>query len=74
MCADSAIVWIVFGAVFGIPAAVWPYEFARWGEILNAIGRKPAGPVEPADWNVALTRVVGIGLSILAVGALVSCL
>lgn len=46
----------------GLPLARWPYQIAMISEVLDAIGRKPAGPVEPADWNVTLTRVGGIGM------------
>jgi hypothetical protein len=38
---------------------------------LDAIGRKPAGRVEPADWQVLLTRVFGIGPSLAGVVAAV---
>lgn len=54
----------VVGLVFGPLMAVWPYKLARWSEILDAIGRKPAGRVEPAEWKVLLTRLFGIGLVI----------
>lgn len=53
----------VIGLLFGPPLAVWPYKAARWSEIIDAIGRKPAGRVEPADWQVLFTRVFGIGLA-----------
>ncbi|WP_460921657.1 hypothetical protein [Salinarchaeum chitinilyticum] len=54
----------VVGILFGPPLAIWPRKLARWEEVLDAIGRKPAGRVQPADWKVKLTRVFGIGLSI----------
>ena len=54
----------VVGLLFGPLMAVWPYKMARWSEILDAIGRKPAGRVEPADWKVLLTRIFGVGLAI----------
>ena len=59
----------VVGMLFGPLLAIWPYRMARWSEILDAIGRKPAGRVEPADWKVLLTRVFGIGLSLAGVVA-----
>ncbi|WP_436934120.1 hypothetical protein [Halovenus marina] len=61
----------VVGVLFGPLLAIWPYRMARWSEILDAIGRKPAGRVEPADWQVLLTRVFGIGLSLAGVVAAV---
>jgi hypothetical protein len=61
----------VVGVLFGPLLAIWPYRMARWSEILDAIGRKPAGRVEPADWKVLLTRVFGIGLSLAGVVAAV---
>jgi hypothetical protein len=48
--------------LFGPIMAIWPYEFAKWTETIDSIGRKPAGRVEPAKWNVRLTHVVGIFL------------
>lgn len=54
----------VVGLLFGPPLAMWPYKMSRWSEILDAIGRKPAGRVEPAEWKVLLTRVFGIGLAV----------
>ncbi len=54
----------VFGGILilvGLAGAVRPYEVARLGEMLDAIGRRSSGPVEPAGWNVTLTRVIGIG-------------
>ncbi|ELZ57643.1 MULTISPECIES: hypothetical protein [Halorubrum] len=50
----------------GIPHAVWPYEIGRFGERLDSIGSKRAwSEVEPAEWNVKLTRAVGIGTVVL---------
>lgn len=37
--------------LFGPAMAIWPYEFAKFTETIDAIGRKPAGKVEPAEWN-----------------------
>lgn len=62
------LVTAVFCLTLGGPMARWPHEMARLNEIIDAIGRKPAGPVEPADWHVSLTRILGLGLTI--VGAL----
>lgn len=46
---------------FGLPGAIWPYKLARFGEQLDAIGSKRSwSEVEPADWNVALTRIIGL--------------
>lgn len=54
----------VVGLLFGPLMAIWPDKMSRWDEIIDAVGRKPAGKVEPADWKVLLTRVFGIGLAI----------
>lgn len=54
----------VVGLLFGPPMAVWPYKMSRLEEIIDAIGRKQAGRVEPAEWKVLLTRVFGIGLTV----------
>jgi hypothetical protein len=35
--------------------------------VLDAIGRKPAGPVEPADWKVSLSRISGYAMTLLGV-------
>ncbi|WP_246998122.1 hypothetical protein [Halosolutus gelatinilyticus] len=52
----------------GIAGAVWPYKVARFEEQLDAIGstRSPSG-VEPADWKVTLTRIVGIAIGLFGV-------
>ena len=73
MCTGEVVAWGIVGLVFGPPAAVWPYKVARLGELVDAIGRKPSGPVEPADWNVALTRILGAILSLVGLNYLVFC-
>jgi hypothetical protein len=46
---------------FGVPGAVWPYRMARLGERVDAVGsRRSWSEVEPSDWNVSLTRAVGV--------------
>ncbi|WP_435348900.1 hypothetical protein [Haloarchaeobius sp. HRN-SO-5] len=58
--------------VFGLPGAVWPYKVARFEEQMDSIGSKRSwSEVEPADWKVGLTRVVGIGMSVFGVLGLV---
>lgn len=64
MAALHLLVYAGICLVFGIPMALWPYRLARWNEIIDSIGRKPAGRVEPADWLVTLTWVGGIALSV----------
>lgn len=55
----------------GLPSAIWPTPFARFGERLDAIGSKRSwSEVEPADWYVGLTRLVGIGMVIFGAPAL----
>lgn len=44
---------------------------SRWNEQMNAIGNtQPWSEVEPADWRVRLTEVVGIVLTVVAVAGL----
>ncbi|WP_338729171.1 hypothetical protein [Haladaptatus sp. DJG-WS-42] len=53
----------IFLLLAGLPAALWPYRLARLGEQVDAIGSTtPLAGVEPADWNVLLTRVIGVGM------------
>lgn len=73
MCSGAVVAWGIVGLLFGPPAVVWPATVARWSEVLDAIGRKPSGRVEPADWNVALTWLLGVGLSVFGLGYLVFC-
>lgn len=52
--------------VFGAPGAIWPYKLARFEEQLDAIGSKRSwSEVEPADWKVLLTRIIGSGMAII---------
>jgi hypothetical protein len=60
--------WSVLLFALGIPFALWPSRIATLYEVVDAIGRRSAGPVEPADWYVALVRAGGIAF--LLVGAL----
>lgn len=54
--------------LFGLPLAIWPYKVARLQEQLPSIGSKRRWTeVEPDEWNVAFTRLFGIGLVVLAV-------
>lgn len=49
--------------LFGLPMALFPYRVAKLSEGLDAIGStRDATTVEPAGWNVHLTRVVGVVL------------
>nr|WP_317175813.1 hypothetical protein [Halovivax sp. KZCA124] len=73
VCSSEFIAWGIVGLIFGPPAAIWPYKISRWEEIWDAIGRKPSGRVEPADWKVDLTRVMGVGFSLVGVSFLVFC-
>lgn len=48
---------------FGLPGAVWPYKVARFEEQLDSIGSKRAWhEVEPADWKVTVTRIIGLAM------------
>ena len=52
--------------VFGFPSAIWSYKIARFEEQLDGIGSKRSwSEIEPADWKVGLTRVIGIGMTII---------
>lgn len=56
----------LFLLAVGIPHAIWPYEFARFEERIDSIGSKRSwSEVEPAEWKVTLTRVVGVGMAFL---------
>lgn len=51
----------------------YAYHFARFGEMIDAIGSKrTADEVEPTDWNVDLTRIVGMMIAFVGVVLLVS--
>jgi len=74
MCATETFVWAAFCVVFGPPAALWPHRLARFEEVLDAIGRRPAGPVEPAEWKVSLTRLAGVGMTLVGAALGAVCL
>lgn len=40
------------------------YLVTKLEEELDAIGSKRSGDVEPADWHVSLTRLIGGGVAI----------
>lgn len=63
--------WAVLLVVIGIPLACWPYRVTLLHETIDAIGRRSAGPVEPADWYVSLTRVGGIAFLLVGGAAIV---
>lgn len=67
MADGMLLVAALFCLSLGVPMARWPYEMARLNEIIDSIGRKPAGPVEPADWYVSLTRILGLGASVVGI-------
>lgn len=53
--------------VFALPGVAAPYAVTRFGEQLDAIGSTRSwGDIEPAGWNVWVTRAVG---TVLLVGA-----
>lgn len=57
--------------VLGVPGAVWPYKMARLEEQFDSIGSKRSwSEVEPADWKVTLTRVVGVVMLLFGIGGL----
>ena len=63
----------LFLLAIGIPNAVWPYKFAKFEEQMDSIGSKRSwSEVEPADWKVALTRIVGVGIALFGLIGLTS--
>ncbi|QZY00811.1 hypothetical protein [Halobaculum rubrum] len=73
MCPPNYLFLAVLGLPLGTLAAAKPYAVTKATEVVDAIGRKPSGSVEPADWNVLLTRVVGAAFAVLGAGAAVTC-
>ncbi|MFC7131720.1 MULTISPECIES: hypothetical protein [Salinibaculum] len=62
----GAVLVGLFCLVFGGVGTVYPRPVARLGEQLDAIGSTtPLHEVEPAEWNVLLTRVVSVILALL---------
>ena len=60
-----------FLLVFGVPGAIWPYKLSRFEEQMDSIGSKRSwSEVEPADWKVALTRIMGVGMALFGAGGL----
>jgi hypothetical protein len=59
------------GALVAIGALLVRHAYAvtKLEEQIDAIGSRRRGPVEPADWNVALTK--GFGAVLAAIGAIV---
>jgi hypothetical protein len=54
--------------IVGLPGAVYPYQVTRFFERLDAIGSETRlTEVEPADWNVLVTRIFSVGLSLVGV-------
>ncbi|WP_411964893.1 hypothetical protein [Haloferax sp. YSMS24] len=63
-------VGVMFLAI-GLPGALKPYKTAQFTERLDSIGSKtPWDEVEPAEWNVTLTRFGGIFMTALGVAYL----
>lgn len=73
MCSQTFVIWGIIGLLFGPPSFIWPYKIARWDEITDAIGRKPSGRVEPAVWNIVLTKIIGAVFSLVGLAFLVLC-
>lgn len=58
--------------VFGILNAIWPYKLARFEEQLDSIGSKRSwSEVEPAEWKVVLTRLVGVAMAVVGAFGLI---
>lgn len=61
----TGFIFVLCGAV----SAIWPYKLARFSEQLDAIGSKRSlATVEPAEWTVELTRIVGVLMIVFGVG------
>ncbi|ODR81482.1 hypothetical protein BG842_22895 [Haladaptatus sp. W1] len=61
----------LFIALLGIAQAAKPYGFARFQEQMDAIGSKRrSSEVEPTEWKVMLTRVMGIVFAVIGIGIL----
>ncbi|MFC7205114.1 hypothetical protein ACFQJC_16470 [Haloferax namakaokahaiae] len=70
MATDLWLVGVMFLA-FGLPGAVFPCRVTKLGEQIDAFGSKtPRDEVEPAEWNVTLTRFGGIFATALGVAYL----
>ncbi|WP_410766145.1 hypothetical protein [Haloferax sp. DFSO60] len=64
------MVGVMFLAI-GLPGAVFPYRVTKLGERIDAFGSKtPRDDVEPAEWNVTLTRFGGVFATALGVAYL----
>lgn len=59
---DGRIVGGLFLLLAGSVTAYFARGLTTFSEEMDAIGSKRRGPIEPAEWNVALTRLVGIVL------------
>lgn len=65
------LVPVPFMLVLGVLGLLWPYEVTRFGERVDAIGSKRSwSSVEPADWNVRLTRAMSVVFLVLSVAIL----
>ena len=52
---------------FGVALGRYPFEIAELSEQHDAVGSlRDVDDVEPADWRVSMTRVVGDGLLTIA--------
>jgi hypothetical protein len=61
--------------IFGGIGTAFPRGVARFGEQIDAIGSTtPADEVEPAEWNVVLTRISSAVLALIGVGFVVLAL
>jgi len=68
---NELLTYAVFGAVLGPLLALYPYKIARFEERLDAIGSKRSwSEVEPANWKVALNKLLGAGMSLFGVAVL----
>jgi hypothetical protein len=54
-----------FLVVIGVLSYYFAYPLSRFGEQLDAIGSKTRwSEVEPAEWNVWLTKLMAVGVAV----------
>jgi len=73
---DDTAAGLLYGpllAIFGVISYRYAYALSKFGEQLDAIGSTTrSSQVEPADWNVLLTKLTGAGAAVFGVGWLLA--
>lgn len=61
--------------LIGLGMIIYAQRITRVGEQIDAIGStRSSFEVEPTDWNVAVTRILGAGVALLGFFRLISSL